>query len=205
MRLRLRNQFRRARGERGFTLPEVLTTIAILGILIAIAMSLWNSVIESRRVDSAANQLASDLRLAHTKATNQLTDWRVVLVKDREGEQHGPDYYLIKLKEPYNEDSGGTPQPEDSGKFIARTFPGDVKAVQTYDDQGDADYSTGYVDPEPNGSATSTLSFEFNSDGSAWTYPGVSGSACVTVDGDPELKTTVLSATSRVKVKDEDC
>lgn len=65
------------RDERGFTLPEVLTTIAILGILLAIAMVMWNSVIEARRVDAAANQLASDMRLAHTRATNQLTDWRL--------------------------------------------------------------------------------------------------------------------------------
>lgn len=67
------------RDERGFTLPELLTTIAILGILIAIAIVIWNSIIESRRVDAAANQLASDMRLAHTRATNQLTDWRLEL------------------------------------------------------------------------------------------------------------------------------
>lgn len=66
------------REERGFTLPEVLITIVILGILLAIASSTWFGVVDSRRVDSAANQLASDMRLAHTRATNQLTEWRVV-------------------------------------------------------------------------------------------------------------------------------
>ena len=66
------------KDERGFTLPEVLITIVILGILFAIASSTWQSVVESRRVDSATNQLASDLRLAHSKATNQLVNWRVV-------------------------------------------------------------------------------------------------------------------------------
>jgi prepilin-type N-terminal cleavage/methylation domain-containing protein len=66
-----------SKNERGFTLPEVLITIVILGIILVIATSTWWSVVESRRVDSATNQLASDLRLAHSRATNQLADYKV--------------------------------------------------------------------------------------------------------------------------------
>ena len=69
-------------GERGFTLFEVMATIIIMGIVFAIASSTWFGTIESRRVDSATNQLAADLRLAHTKATNRLQDWQVVLDAD---------------------------------------------------------------------------------------------------------------------------
>jgi prepilin-type N-terminal cleavage/methylation domain-containing protein len=104
-------------NERGFTLPEVLTTVAILGILIAIAMSMWNSVIESRRVDSAANQLASDMRLAHTKATNQLTDWRVVL------NPGSKEYDLQRL-----DGVDGTPDPN---KTIDRELPDGTKVLST--------------------------------------------------------------------------
>jgi type II secretion system protein H len=58
--------------EHGFTLVEVMITIVIMGILSAIAISTWFHVIESRRVDTATNQLAADLRQAHTTATNRL-------------------------------------------------------------------------------------------------------------------------------------
>ncbi len=65
--------------ERGFTLIEVLTTILIMGIVFAIASSTWQGTVESRQVDSATNQLTADLRLAHTSATNRLTDYVVTL------------------------------------------------------------------------------------------------------------------------------
>lgn len=65
--------------ERGFTLVEVMIVIILLGIVLAIASSTWFGVAESRRVDSATNQLAADLRLAHSKATNRLTPQTVTL------------------------------------------------------------------------------------------------------------------------------
>lgn len=61
-----------------------------MGILFAIASATWFGVAESRRVDSATNQLAADLRLAHTSATNRLEDWQVVLAADSSTYAIGP-------------------------------------------------------------------------------------------------------------------
>ena len=63
--------------DNGFTLPEVLIVIVLLALVFAIATSTWFGVVESRRVDSATNQMVSELRLAHTTATNRLVSWRV--------------------------------------------------------------------------------------------------------------------------------
>jgi prepilin-type N-terminal cleavage/methylation domain-containing protein len=68
------------RHEHGFTVIEMLVTIIIMGIVFAIASSTWFGVVESRRVDSATNQLAADLRLAHTGASNRLIEYRVAYV-----------------------------------------------------------------------------------------------------------------------------
>ena len=65
--------------QSGFTLPEVTIVVVVLGIVLAIASASWLGTIEGRRVDSAANQLVSDLRLAHNTATNRLTTWKVQL------------------------------------------------------------------------------------------------------------------------------
>src|SRR5215211_511365 len=51
-----------------------MVTIVIMGIVFAISSSFWFKMAESRRVDSATNQVVADLRLAHTQATNRLTD-----------------------------------------------------------------------------------------------------------------------------------
>jgi type IV fimbrial biogenesis protein FimT len=103
--------------ERGFTLAEVMVTIIIMGIVFAIASTSWFGMIEGRRVDSATNQLVSDLRLAHTRATNQLTGWRVVLNSDRGPVSAGADYSLVKL------DSAGNPVPATE---VAYTLPEDA-------------------------------------------------------------------------------
>jgi len=65
--------------EDGFTLVEVMIAIILMGIVFAIASSAWFGVVEGRRVDSATNRLAADLRLAHSKATNRLAQQQVTL------------------------------------------------------------------------------------------------------------------------------
>lgn len=184
------------RDEAGFTLPELLTTIAILGILLAIAMVIWLGLLESRRVTAAANQLAADMRRAHSSATNQLTDWRIVLYPDRSDENVGPDYLLVKLNGVYR---SGYPTPTVS-QTIPRTFPDDVRVVNI---SGALDTGTGWMVSPSVIDQTRTL--EFNTNGTMKFYQAVSGSTCVTVDGDPEIKITVTSSTSRVEVKDEGC
>jgi Tfp pilus assembly protein FimT len=57
----------------------MLVTVIILGILFAITSSSWSGLVESRRVDSATNQLAADLRLAHSRAANRLAQQTLTL------------------------------------------------------------------------------------------------------------------------------
>ena len=91
------------KDERGFTLTELLATIAILAILIAIAVIVFLYLLERWRVDAATRQLVGDLRRAHGSAANQLTDWRVVPALDRAEQEEGPDYYLVRLAAPYDD------------------------------------------------------------------------------------------------------
>lgn len=84
-------RLRELRGdERGFTLPEVLITTILMGIVFTIATSTWFGVVEGRNADSAANQLAADLRLAHTQATNRLTPYQMVFTNGSSTYQIGP-------------------------------------------------------------------------------------------------------------------
>ena len=187
------------RDERGFTLPELLVVIAILGILLVIAIIVWLGLLEQRRVDAATNQLKADLRLAHTSAMNQLTDWRIVLVPDRAGEDEGPDYYLVKLLAPYPATSPSVVDPATPAK--PRTFPANVKIMNI---AGSLDSGAGgwAVSPTVVGQ---TRTVEFNTDGTMRFYGGVSGSTCVTIDFSPENRLTVLAATSRVKTRADAC
>ncbi len=83
-------------SERGFSLVEVMVTITIMGILATVAVPFWFGVVESRRVDSATNQIVSELRRAHTSATNRLEDWRVEMVADSlpDPADPAPDYRI---------------------------------------------------------------------------------------------------------------
>lgn len=110
------------REERGFTLPEVIVTIAILGILAAIAIPSWFGIVEGRNVDSASNQLVSDLRLAHSRASNQLAEWQVVLTADSGG------YQLVKLGSTPATINRSLPDNTEAGTSITVKFKPDGSA-----------------------------------------------------------------------------
>jgi prepilin-type N-terminal cleavage/methylation domain-containing protein len=194
-------------GERGFTLQELLTTIAIVGILVAIAVIVFLALLERWRVDAATKQLVGDLRRSHTSTTNELTDWRVVLALDRAEQEEGPDYYLLRLAEPYDP---GDPGPAVTRR-LPRTFPGKVQvtnvitpAGSVVDDQG-ANYWIAPWDATPTPPIPQTRTLEFNPDGTMTFFKSPSGSACVTVDGNPENRVISISATSRVRVEFDTC
>ena len=65
--------------ERGFTLVELMLVILLMGIVFAIASSTWFDAIESRKADSATNQVVADLRNTYSKATNRLADYSFVI------------------------------------------------------------------------------------------------------------------------------
>lgn len=131
-------------------------------------------------MDSAANQLASDMRLAHTKATNQLTDWRVVYT---EGSR---DYELRKLQNVCDDDPECGPSPP-TAEVITRSLPEGTKI------HADSSNDLGGVGGKE--------VIELNSDGTGRALSGPSATLVVSsTDNDPKRSMTFASATSRVKL-----
>ena len=194
------------KDERGYTTSEILTAVAILAVLLAIAVIVFLALLERWRVEAAADQLAADMRLAHTKATNQLTDWRVVLVPKDDGddsdEEAGPDYFLVRLGGVYRP---GYPKPE-VAESIPRVFPADVKVRNHRSGtSNDVQSESRWVSPVPPGvpAPERTRTVEFNADGTMAFFEGPANSACVTVDGNPMLRVKAsFPSTSAVEIVD---
>ena len=192
--------------ERGYTTSEALTAVAIVAVLLAIAVIVFLALLERWRVEAAADQLAADMRLAHTRATNQLTDWRVVLIPrddgEGSGEDAGPDYYLVRLEGVYGP---GHPKPE-VAESTPVVFPADVKVRNhrsgtSNDDQGESRWVSPAPPDTPAPERTRTV--EFNADGTMAFFEGPANSACVTVDGNPMLRVKAsFPSTSAVEIVD---
>lgn len=161
------------RDYRGFTLIEVLATITIMGILAGIAIPSWFSVVESRRVDSATNQLVGDLRLANNKASNRLTTYRVCVTSNSTTYRIG----------------AGT-----CGSLEIRVLPDGTETAATF---------PGYTGNVPiafcaNGSAESPPSSPVCPNGSATPFLLDTTTIKVTSDGNPCMDVKVNTLTSRV-------
>jgi prepilin-type N-terminal cleavage/methylation domain-containing protein len=131
--------------ERGFTLIEVIATIIIMAIVFGIASSTWFKVAESRRVDSATNQVVADLRLAHTQATNHLTDSTFVVPSaDSSTYQVGPPGDLETRTLPG--DDQGTPKTK---ILAATTITFHTEGGAEIDPAGDINITVAATDGDP--------------------------------------------------------
>lgn|GEM_PF-5124058 len=64
-------------NEKAFTLIEIVLAIVILGIIVAIAVPIWQGFISSKNLDAAIRQVASDIREAQARAMAEETYYKV--------------------------------------------------------------------------------------------------------------------------------
>lgn len=62
---------RRMNEQRGFTLIELMLTIVVMGVALAVAVPSWTTFIQNNRLTSQANTLTSSLLLARSEAIKQ--------------------------------------------------------------------------------------------------------------------------------------
>lgn len=74
----------RARAA-GFTLPELMTVIAIAGILVAMAVPSFTGIIERNRMRNAVEQLRSDLKLARSESLRRNANVTVSFQRNTDG------------------------------------------------------------------------------------------------------------------------
>ena len=169
------------KDQRGYTLPEVLTAVAIAGLLLVISVIILLALLERWRVEAAAEQIAADMRLAHANATNQLTDWRLEMATG------GVSYRLVKLETVYDEDSPGVPPAVET---LDRALPAGTMVFSSTAhaaSDGPEDGQEFYV--------------EFNSNGRIHVEHGPNGHVKASSDdGSPTIKVGWMSATSSVKI-----
>ena len=75
--------------QQGFTLVELMVTLAVAIILLAVGMPLFSGIVGSNRATTQANELVSALKLARSEAVKRGAEVIVCSAKDGEYEECG--------------------------------------------------------------------------------------------------------------------
>lgn len=192
------------RGESGLTLTELLAVVAILGVIATIAVIWLLAWLDARRVEAAARQLAADLRLAHTSATTQLADWRLIYAVD------GSEYHLVKLDRECAagcEAVGVSVDGDQVEQVFSRELPRGTKIVCSSNGSDPANYRAEVQNLSSVALPEEVSTIEFNPDGTSYAARGPNTGLRVASESRSRLykKLTVMAATSRVSINDGDC
>jgi len=100
----------------GFTLPELLITVGLVGIVSATSLPMLTGAVQSYRVRTAAWQVAGDLRLARQKAVSRTHRHRVCF--NNCGGPVPADGYLIQREEASGWEMEAAVQPAHEGVLV---------------------------------------------------------------------------------------
>lgn len=125
---RLRKEVCNLFRSRGFTIIELMVTIAVLAILITVAIPGFESMIEKRRLIGATESIYSDLQFARSEAVKRSRDVVVTVVASGSTGCTGWNLRVTETSAPTvnlaNTCGDGFPNIALSANFSTKTFDG---------------------------------------------------------------------------------
>lgn len=129
------------RQESGFTIIELLVTIAIAGILLSLAVPAFRDFLQSAQLSSAANTFAVSVNVAQTEATKRGLPVYMTALSPTSGNEWGPGWRVwVDAQTPAPTHPDGVFNPADGDEELLLTIP-DLSFGVTLDSQkGIAEY-----------------------------------------------------------------